>query len=390
MKVIKKNSGKTGKLLFNLLGAVFQMQNVKNETPTSNRGVGCTLPTTPVSCVDWFSCTFINIQDYRQIIGVLMLNEEDFYVSDKGINGYKKSAIWDNIQIYYDGHSDNMGIFLNMSGQGCRQFESTFEKNDFNWSYFFEYVLGFDINVTRIDLAIDDYIGYFTLKQVENKIKSGCVSSRFRTARNFEEHLLEDGSTLGQTIYFGKSDVMIIFYDKLHERLAKGFEFGVDIDFWQRVELQLRGDRAMTAVNTIVSKSYEIGHFICGVLKYYLDFKIKGGHSLKRRWESCSWWLKFLGDVEKISLSQVSPEKSILRSKNWLETQVCGSLATVYEALSDDQLFIDYMLELGRSKMSESNKKMADDFKLDLHQRLSVKEEMRKFLKEKAVDNNLS
>lgn len=133
------------------------------------------------------------------------------------------------------------------------EYELTFQKTGFSWQSFFEYLLGYDINVTRLDLALDDMLGYFTLKQIENKIKSGCVVSRFRTGRNFEEHLLATGETLGQTIYFGKSDVMIRFYDKLEEREAKNYALKHDIDFWQRTELQIRKDRAMKACK-IISK----------------------------------------------------------------------------------------------------------------------------------------
>lgn len=82
-----------------------------------------------------------------------------------------------------------------------------------------------------MDSAIDDFKGVFTLKQIENKIKTGCVTSIFRTARNFEEHLLIEGSTNGQTIYFGKSDVMIRFYDKYKERVNKGYALNETITF---------------------------------------------------------------------------------------------------------------------------------------------------------------
>lgn len=274
-----------------------------------------------------------------------------------------------------------MGVFVDLSGQACREYELTFEKTGFSWQSFFNYLLGYDINVTRLDLAIDDTVGYFTLKQIENKIKSGCVVSKFRTGRNFEEFLLETGETLGQTIYFGKSDVMIRFYDKLEEREAKNFALSNDIDFWQRTELQIRKDRAMQACK-IISQGGELGSYVGGILRNYVSFKVKGTQKQRYKWENCKWWDLFLGSTSKIKLTEIHPFPTIIRKKEWIDTQVSSSLATVFEALDDDGLFFDYILALGKTRMSKAQKELANDFKSNSFSKMHLRAEMKKALQE--------
>ena len=351
-------------------------------TPSSNRGVMNPSLKTLDACVDWFTCTFFSAQKWQELCGIMQLKTGLFVESEKGLNGYSKSARWDHIEIYYAPHADTMGMSLNMSGQGCRQFESTFEENEWSWRDFFEYVLGYKCQITRLDLALDDFHGYFTLKQIENKIKTGCVASIFRTARNFEEHLLEDGSTNGQTIYFGKTDVMVRFYDKYKERINKGFALKEDITFWQRTEVQLRHERANKAIETIVRKPDELGNFIKGILKRYIDFKIQGADKKKYRWKTVRWWERFLGNVEKVHLSETAPDKTILRTKNWIDTQVSPAVATLYEAFNDDNLFIEHLLKTGKSRMSDEQKELAEDFKNDFNRRLMVKDDMKSALLE--------
>lgn len=345
--------------------------------PYSNRGGIDTSLEPLTSCVDWFSCTFFNVQKWQEIAAVFFLNIDDFECSDGGMNGYRKKAVFEHIQIYYEGHSESMGIFINLSGQGCRQLEEVLERLSMTWQDFFRYVRGYEINITRLDIAIDDFKGYFKIKQIEKSIKSGCVTSRFRTARNFEEHLLIDGSTLGQTIYFGKSEVIIRFYDKYQERLARNILLQEDVKFWQRTEIQLRGDRAVAAVDVIIHENHNLGDFVRGVLNKYLAFKIKGNDSNKARWKNTRWWDSFLNGVGKISLSMQAPDKSVMRTKHWIDNQVVGSFAMLYESLGNDPLLVDYMLTRGRDQMSDRQKQMANSFKLDIHKRLALKEQMK-------------
>lgn len=359
--------------------------DLDEKTPDTSRGVRNTHTSDLIACVDWFSCTFFDAQKWEEICGVLQIDPSNFEVREGGINGYRMSAVWNHIGIYFEPSNENMGIFLSLSGQGCREFETTFEENDWSWSDFFEYVIGFRTNITRLDLALDDFKGRFTLKQIENKIKTGCVASPFKTSRNFEEHSLVDGATLGQTIYFGKTDVVIRFYDKYKERINHGYAIDQELTFWQRTEVQLRHDRAEMAIKLMASHPQDLGMFIKGILKRYVDFKVKGTDTNKSRWKTARWWERFLGEAEKIHLTQIAPDKTILRTKDWIDNQTSGSIAMLHEALGEDQLFLDYLVALGKTKMSDEQKKLAEEFQMDIGKRIALKEEMRDFVNNEKI-----
>ncbi|HCE11859.1 MAG TPA: hypothetical protein DEQ24_03700, partial [Enterococcus sp.] len=75
------------------------------------------------------------------------------------------------------------------------------------------------------------------------------------------------------------------------------------------------------------------------------------------------------------------PYPSILRKKVWIENQVVSSLATVYQALDDDDLFFDYIKLLGKSKMSDDHEKLANEFKNNEISKRMIKNEMKATIK---------
>lgn len=361
------------------------MNDSAKKAPCTDRGAVNTWDNSLIACVDWFSATFFNARNWQEFASDFGLNPDDFIVRDKGINGYLKSAHWGHIQFYFEGHNttSEMGIHLNMSGQGCRQFEQTFEKHGKTWQDVFELVLAQGrVNITRLDIALDDFKGYFSIKQLEKCIRDGCVCSRFPTARNFETISIESGRTISQTIYFGKTDVIIRFYDKAAERKEKGYVLKEEIDCWNRTELQLRDDRALAAVETIVNNSMELGTFVLGVLNRYVSFKKAGTDKNRARWENTRWWASYLHNVGKIRLSLVAPDKSILRTRDWIESQTVASIAMLYTALGSDSLLLDYIIEKGKKQMSEQQLDMANEFLVDERTRERVKNEMRQFMHE--------
>lgn len=342
------------------------MEN-NQKPPYSNTGATCTQENSLIASVDWVSITFKDVLNWAELCKVLNIPKHEFILKDSGSNGYKKMAVCDNIIIFYEPgeNTKNMGCHVNMSGQGCREYESRFGES-FNWSVFFALCMNFNINFSRLDIAIDDLKGYFTLKQVMNSIKEGQVVSKFKLARNLEEHVLKTGETKGQTIYFGNSDIMFRFYDKKQERLNKGFQLKKDVQFWQRYEIQLRSDHADKACRYLAYDSVKIGEFAKGLYANYLDFKIKSKtDSNRRRWKTTRWWKSFLGNCKKISLSQVAPDYSIERSKHWIDNQVAATMAMIYEAYDYDPRIFTYFIALGKDKMNAKQIKLAKDFKSD-------------------------
>lgn len=72
----------------------------------------------------------------------------------KGAHGYKDRLYWNCISIHFNG-SEGMGIWLELTGQGCRAFETY---GNGNYEGLFQEVLlnPGEMNITRLDVAFDD------------------------------------------------------------------------------------------------------------------------------------------------------------------------------------------------------------------------------------------
>lgn len=207
-----------------------------------------------------------------------------------GCNGYPQSEFYNGIRIMY-GASDEMGICVNMSGQGCRTFES-FGRGD--WMQLFEFLVNPDfegmVNITRLDLAFDDHTGVLDVNRIELDLDAGNWTARFRW------WACEYGSQ-GISMYMGspKSDIRCRIYDKAAER-------GVTGQHWIRVELQLRRGNALSAVKYIVS-GLDIGTVFSGVLRNYIQFREPDEtDSNKSRWPLADYWAEFLDNVVPLTL----------------------------------------------------------------------------------------
>lgn len=314
------------------------------------------------ACVDWLSVTFKNVQAVHQICDLIGVDFDNFHNAKTGGKGYLRKIVFAGISIYYEG-KENMGIHVEMTGQGCRHFE---KYSRYDWLHFFSLIMNTDINITRLDLAIDDFHGYFTLKQITEKIRRKCVRSRFKDAIEIKKTRLSDAKNRGRTIYFGSASsmVQVRFYDKLLERQEAGKELEEGITFWQRTELQLRDDRAMAAMLLFVNMSADTGKLASGILKNYISFLIEDKtQKNKSRWKVCKWWERFLGEVEKLPLTIIAPDVTIERSYKWLDHQVEKTLAMMYEAFNQDMTIFFDLINKGIGKLENKDKDIIKRFK---------------------------
>lgn len=332
--------------------------------PHCNTGVQSTSELGLKALIDWVQCTVKKEVELKEIIDMLGLKMDDF-VETSGLYAYNKCLYHDGIFILFDG-TDEMGVHIQFSGHGCRVYE---EKKQKTWGTLFgELLLNYDAHFSRIDIAIDDFSGYFTLTQVINKIKRGEVVSKFKNAKGIVNWKLENGKEKGKTIYFGSSasQIQIRMYEKNYERLEKGKE--VNVDFWNRTEIQLRDKRADTVANMIASEYFAkklddsfteeeiIGKYAKGILKNYLRFVNRGKDTNKSRWNTCRWWHRFLGDVEKLKLAEQAPDRTVEKTKDWIVKQVAPSLAVLDIALQKE--IIESIITNGRTRLSEKHLKM--------------------------------
>lgn len=332
--------------------------------------------------IDWVSITFKHLS-IDELFQIVKIPEEKWTFQEKSYKGYLYSATYKSIIIGY-GTPDScldMGIHINFSGEGCRDYESEFN-NELNWADFFALVMNFNYKFTRLDLAIDDFKGYFTINDLYKKGKEGCVSvKRVKEALYFDNFNLKDGQSKGESLYIGKGDRMYRFYDKLNERRSKGYETLEGITFWNRYEVQLRADLATSACKMIAYENYDYGNFVKGILASNMDVKIKSETDSKRsRWESVGWWKDFLGECEKIELTQVAKDPTMEKKFEWVNSQVTKTLAMVYESFDYDRNVIDYLLERGVNKIEKKDKQMIEEFKENKELKHLMKDSMMSFL----------
>ncbi|RDZ05535.1 hypothetical protein C3744_29475 [Priestia megaterium] len=332
----------------------------------SNRGAQNTSRSGLRACVDWVQATFKNVEVEQLIQDVLQLDLSMFYDTAKGGLGYKSCKQFGNISVFYDGKED-MGIHLQMTGQGCREYEAL-GKSTWKRLFFDCFSFCHDVKFPRLDVAIDDFEGYFKIPSLIRKIKNGELVSKFKRARKVEDIEIDTGDVKGTTIYYGsgQSRIQIRMYEKNHERQSKGFELEEGLEVWNRTEIQARDERATKIAEIIMlgeDSPETIGQVVAGILKYYLRFTVKGRDSNRARWKTAPFWNKFLGNVEALRLTDVAPDRTVERTFNWVSNQVAPSLAVLLEAFDGDMEILKGFALEGKERLTEKEYKMIESFK---------------------------
>ena len=260
--------------------------------------------------IDWLQFTLLKDDGLTIVFKILRLNPADFERLDKGGLGYKDQLINNNVRIYYNGN-DGMGINTSISGKGCRYMES--QGQDL-WSLVFRLERSDKINITRLDLALD------TSVKLIDKIRAKIDKKEYISKSRSISYICKSGakSTRTETIYIGSrsSDLMIRIYDKAVEQ---GLE---EID-WERWEIVLKKDKIKQAIPLLkkgISKTFK------NILYTYFR-PLKKIESNKSRSKVETWYMKFLGEVEKISLYKDPAQKTIEDKWQWVEKQVAPTLA---------------------------------------------------------------
>lgn len=305
--------------------------------------------------IDWCSFTlpFDGLEGVELVKQVLMIPSEDFVEMSKGGNGYKSQVRCGDIAIFFDGKPD-MGIHVCMTGQGCRQYEARFGNR---WKELFKSIFEPGGHFARLDTALDDYRGRFTVKDIAEKVRRREVRTYFRgKPQIIESHDLqsEPGKNDGESVYFGsgQSELRIRFYNKAVEQ-------GVNYP-WVRTETQCRNERAdMMAKMIMCGGDDELGKIVSGVLRHYVNFIEPCEDTNKARWAVSFWWDEFLGCVERVRLTVQKAVKTIKETMDWIKRQVSKSLAKADVYLDSEGMdAYDWIGELfaeGRSRFKSAD-----------------------------------
>ena len=173
---------------------------------------------------DWVSFTTRKHSLY-QLIQLLGLNENIPWETVRGAHGFQWRQYFNGISIHFNVKEFDFNYFnktqeekeaakkddfiwLEMSGQGCRAFETY---GNGNFEKLFELARNDpeNIHITRIDIAFDDMTGVFDIDKVCDETRK----ENFVARTNIYQSIY---SNAGNAVYFGskKSNVFIRIYDK--------------------------------------------------------------------------------------------------------------------------------------------------------------------------------
>jgi len=308
-------------------------------------GKGATMGATAATAtakVDYLEFT-VPAEQFYDVLKVL----PGLIPQDRGWRGYVKSALVASGKGFLGWHPERpeMGVHCSLGAQALGVLAGT----DDRWAdlpgmlaHLRDRLGG---KVTRLDVAWDDQSGLLDVGRIEQEVRDGNFTSRWKGG-----HVRWGwGNQSGETLNFGYkgSDAMLRIYDKLAERHAKIRDGKADpsevegIDHWTRVELQLRRKRADVVAGlfqNVKKDAQAVFIHLAGVLRGYLEFKVPNPHdSNKRRWEPASWWLAFLGWVEKARLVIEQEVRTVDQVREWIATQVAPSLAVLDRALGRER-----------------------------------------------------
>lgn len=252
---------------------------------------------------DYLTITFKNLSadDVLDIVCENFSSKDlipsNFVLADSGVvTGYNRSLRFLGERYFtinfYEGDSDFVkSVCLQLTGKGCQYVDS------FDFATIFTYFKKNEIeyNVTRLDVAFDDFTGFLPkdkfLKAFQD-FSNGkpVVSSR----SNRDSVSFHNGRFNGKTysnLYFGsrQSDKMLRFYDKRAEQKAK------DIEYWERLELQLRRSSA----SQFLEHWLDTGDFSSTFADaLYSMFRIVSPNMATARHNpDCRWFKQFLESI---------------------------------------------------------------------------------------------
>lgn len=234
---------------------------------------------------DWISFTTQSMTP-ADLMEWLGLGEQDFQ-NFPGRYGYRFRQSFGGIHILSDGADPSMGVCVEMSGQGCRDWE-TFGNGDY--LMLIRASVGGLISFTRIDIAFDDHSGEVPFDEVVQRTLDQEYCSIWRSWK-FEK------SNQGTSCMYGsrQSEIYMRIYDKAAER---GFE---DLH-WIRIETVFKRDRAQELAKYIYRDNGLNQNVYFGILKHYINFCDPTDDTNPSRWPISDWWQALIDGAVEISL----------------------------------------------------------------------------------------
>lgn len=349
--------------------------------------------------IDWLSFSVKNYDDEPTSTldeNLLELLGYDFkeFGEDSGKNYYNRGvSIGNYVNVYWNDYTDeknpvrrNSSKTMNVvyTGQGSTDLAL---RNDNDWVKIFTILTQYEprnkpkskdeedkpaVNITRIDIALDDYDELVKFDDIEKKLKKGHYRSSKRSY-NIVKTSDQNGQKLGETIYIGnartasgsRGNVYVRMYDKLAQYREKNQLVTSDVrnhwkktgkEVWQRYEISFSKNYTNSIVEDILNGE-SVDKIFKSSLRNLLEILTPRGKN-KNRWYKTKWWEDFLKYDEKKGFDLPNRDVMLAETLEWLRVAVLPSL-NVMEKIGKERGFDIYDLLRNARKPSELSKKQS-------------------------------
>ncbi|MFU2206101.1 replication initiation factor domain-containing protein [Streptococcus pluranimalium] len=314
--------------------------------------------------IDYLAVTVKQVSPKEVIENILAIPLDNFSLNDWGINKYQRHYACSDIKVYFNKNwQSNMGIYIELKGHGCRQYEEFLCGNENNWVSLIQRLYTYSVNFTRIDIANDIYDRSISVPVIYAYCKRGLCISRAQYFDYHEKGVLETGERVGETVAIGsRGNQQWCIYNKLMEQEGKGKPV-LEKQYWVRAELRCWQEKANIISYQISLQRPLVAIYFEAINGHYRFVTPNGTDSNKRRRQSVKWWLDYIGTAGKTILSVKRTKPTLKQSEAWTEKQVAKTLAKLYiakyEAYDGKQAdkYLQHLIQKGLSKLTDNDEK---------------------------------
>ena len=300
--------------------------------------------------VDFLSFRVRSVPD-DDIFSFLGIFEQlEWRVGGACYNNYPDSLHYGYITIGING-TNGFDWYVNLSGQGCREFEDLMP-DGWTWeSFLFRLMSDDNVSFARLDIAGDERDGYFTIERLDRAIRLKRYASRCKcpSVTKYGREIVYVGSA--------QSKVLMRIYNKKMER---GYSPEDDDGRpWWRCELQLRDDYCMQFLTDW--KTFGIGQAYSAHCNNHIRFLTRSNDGTNsQRISTVRWYADFLGTSEKLQFSSKVGSSYNLSKLEKYCTHVSGSsMVTLAKAFRmTPQQFYDYFMQNDNIKLRDDQKEL--------------------------------
>lgn len=349
--------------------------------------------------IDWLSFSVKNYDDEptntldENLLELLGYDFKEFETGS-GKNYYNRGASLGNyVNVFWNDYTDtenpvrrNSSKTMNVvyTGQGSTDLAL---RNDNDWVKIFTILTQYEprnkpkskdeedkpaVNITRIDIALDDYDELVKFDDIEKKLKKGHYRSSKRSY-NIVKTSDQNGQKLGETIYIGnartasgsRGNVYARMYDKLAQYREKNQLVTSDVrnhwkktgkEVWQRYEISFSKNYTNSIVEAILNGE-SIDKIFKATLRNLLEILTPRGKN-KNRWYKTKWWEDFLQYDERKGFDLPERDVMLAETLEWLRVAVLPTL-NVMEKIGKERGFDIYDLLRKAKKPNELSKKQS-------------------------------